>query len=251
MLRTTPAGEGSALDIGGTRARIYAFKKGQVVESSEIRLPARLPQEEDAAWGERRVLAIAEMVSHWAGPLSRGRLPTACAGRKDEARESVILSFYGSPLPGLVRTVRKHTGVDCGPLFDDDVCAGWGHLASPRGGLQADSPNSMLLTAGTGLAECLWVEGDFLLKGTYPRLAELGVEDFLRAEGWRNGDLPLEPLRELLQARSGLAQFERLVLSGRFAGVEGWPARLESVEVVVAPLEEAPALGALTLSQRA
>lgn len=240
---------GSALDIGGTRARIYAFHDGAILQCRELWLPERQTKENDQDWGARRVSAIAELVSQWTGPVPEGRLPTACAGRKDPEQGSVILSFYGSPLPNLVRTVRERTGLDCGPLLDDDVCAGWGHLASPRGGLRPESPDTMLLTAGTGLAECLWVSGTFLVKGSYPRLAELGLEDSLRTQAWRDGELPLEALGKLVEARASLARFERVVLSGRFAGAHGWPAQIGRAELVVAPLEEAPALGALSLSQ--
>lgn len=238
------------MDIGGTRARIYAFEDGAVVDRSEMWLPEQQSGETPEGWGERRVDAIADLVARWTGPVVGGRLPTACAGRKDEAKSSVVLSFYGSPLPSLVQTVQARTGLDCGPLFDDDVCAGWGHLASPSGGLEPTSSDTILLTAGTGLAESLWVDGEFLVKGSYPRLAELGLEDSLRAEGWRGGELPLLALEQLLQARASLGRFSRLVLSGRFAGVDGWPSSLGGAELSVAPLEEAPALGALMLSRQ-
>ena len=237
----------SSMDIGGTRARIYAFEEGAVINRSEMRLPERQDGDTPESWGKRRVDAVAELVARWTGPVVNGRLPTACAGRKDDSKESVVLSFYGSPLPSLVATIRARTGIDCGPLLDDDVCAGWGHLASARGGIEVDSPDTVLLTAGTGLAESLWVRGEFLTKGTYPRLSDLGLEDSLRAEGWRGGELPLAPLEQLIQARASLGDFTRVVLSGRFAGVNGWPPNLGSVELVVAPLEEAPALGALAL----
>ena len=238
------------MDIGGTRARIYAFDDGTVVDRSEMLLPQRRSGETLEGWGVRRVTAIAELVVGWTGPVVGARLPTACAGRKDEARSSVVLSFYGSPLPSLVQTIRSQTGLDCGPLFDDDVCAGWGHLASPSGGLEPTSPDTILLTAGTGLAESLWVDGEFLVKGSYPGLAELNLEDSLRADGWRGGDLPLLALEQLLHARASLGRFSRLVLSGRFAGVDGWSPSLGGAELLVAPLEEAPALGALVLSRQ-
>jgi hypothetical protein len=242
-------GFASALDIGGTRARLYAIEQWQVKQKDEISLPQRLEKESLEDWGQRRVHAIADLISRWSGPLPGGLLPTACAGRKDQACESVVLSFYGSPLPDLVGKVREQTGVSLGRLLDDDVCAGWGHLVSPEGGLCQDSPDTILLTAGTGLAECLWVGSEFVEKGTFPRLAELGVEDSLRAEGWRDTGLPVEGLERLLLARSPLGSFQRMVLSGRFAGVSGWPGRLASgVELIVCPLEEAPALGALALS---
>ena len=195
--------------------------------------------------------AIADFVGQWRGEGGEAVLPTACAGRKDEARESVTLSFYASPLPGLVPLVQERTGVHLGPLFDDDVCAGWGHLESPLGGLARDSGDTILLTAGTGLAESLWVAGTFLAKGTYPRLAELGLEDPLRAEAWRDGALPLSALQSVLESRLPLGRFERIVLSGRFAGPGlDWPDRLSGgAELRVCPLEEAPALGALVLSR--
>lgn len=240
--------DGSALDIGGTRARLYLFCSGQVKAKSEICLPERRVGEAEQSWGARRVDAIADLVRGWPGGAQEWKLPTACAGRKDEARESVVLSYYGSPLPALVPTVKARTGVDLGPLLDDDVCSGWGHLVSPGGGLEQTSPDTILLTAGTGLAECLWVNGAFLAKQTYPRLAQLGVEDRLRAESWRGRELPVEALEDLLKARSTLGCFRRVVLSGRFAGVSGWPDELAGgVALAVCALEEAPAAGALAL----
>jgi hypothetical protein len=242
--------DGSALDIGGTRARLYTFQKGEVTSRAEIWLPPRNQGESDLQWGQRRVEAITELVAAWSGADRGLRLPTACAGRKDPERGSVVLSFYGSPLPELVTTVESRTGVDLGPLLDDDVCAGWGHLASPRGGVQSSSPDTLVLTAGTGLAESLWVNGTFLDKQSYPRLSELGVEERLRAEAWRERELPLSALQDLVKARAGLGSFQRVVLSGRFAGVSGWPERLsEGISLQACPLEEAPALGALALAR--
>jgi hypothetical protein len=240
----------SALDIGGTRARIYSFDQGLVQTKSEIELPLRQPEEALEAWGARRVLAIAALIGAWTGPLPDSKLPAACAGRKDSKRESVVESYYASPLPDLVPIVFQETGIFLGPLLDDDVCAGWGHLISPHGGLSLDSPDTVLLTAGTGLAECLWVGGRFLVKGTYPRLADLGLEAPLRAEAWRDKAPPLDALKNLWKARSPLGDFRRIVLSGRFATASlTWPARIaDGVELVVSRLEEAPALGAMELS---
>jgi hypothetical protein len=245
---------GNALDIGGSRARLYRFEQGQVQSCQEIWLPPRQEGEDPLSWGGRRVVAIAELVAS-CQPATLGKtLPTACAGRKDAERNSVILSFYGSPLPDLVLQVADRTGIQLGPLLDDDVCAGWGHLASPRGGLRTGSPDTVLLTAGTGVAECLWVGGSFLPKESYPRLADLDLEAALRAEAWRHAELPLEALARVLQERAKWGDFRRLVLSGRFAadlGARSWPEQLGQAEVLVQPLPEAPALGALALTRRA
>lgn len=241
----------SALDVGGSRARVYEIDHGEVVASCEIWLPQKEAGEPDEDWGQRRVEAIAGLVESWGGEMPERRLPTACAGRKDPQRGSVTLSFYASPLPALVSRVKARTGILLGPLYDDDVCAGWGHLASPRGGLSPQSGDTILLTAGTGLAECLWVDGDFLPKGSYPPVAELGLEERLRADGWKDGDLPLEPLTALLQARGQLGRFSRVVLSGRFTQRYDWPTELLSgVSLSLCPLDEAPALGALALQRK-
>ncbi len=219
------------------------------VRVHEIWLPSREPEEADLIWGARRVEAICQLIKEHFDDSHSQRLPTSCAGRKDEEKRSVVLSFYGSPLPDLVGAVEGACGVQIGELLDDDVCAGWGHLTSPNGGLTSDSPDTVLLTAGTGLAECLWVNGGFLPKASYPRAAEFDLEAPLRAEAWRDGPIPLQALQELLERRRTLAPFERLVLSGRFAtsGLE-WPEQLaDGTPIVVCPLEEAPALGALTL----
>lgn len=240
---------GQALDIGGSRARLYLFADAMAVQRSEIWLPAREEQESELDWGRRRVEAIADFVRQNFEP-SQPTLPTSCAGRKDEKRGSVTLSFYGSPLPDLVAAVRKACEVDLGELYDDDVCAGWGHLVSPRGGLSQQAPPTVLLTAGTGLAECLWVGGEFIPKGSYTHAAEYGLEAPLRAAAWKDGELPLEALQRLLAHRREIAPFKRLVLSGRFAehGLS-WPERLpDGSRLSVCPLEEAPALGALSLS---
>lgn len=249
MLKPSTMLSGSALDIGGTRARLYHVQDGAVLRRSEIWLPEREAGEDDLTWGARRVQAIAGLVAGWNGPALKGAIPTACAGRKDEARTSVVLSFYASPLPDLVPYVKANTGIDLGPLYDDDVCAGWGHLVA--GHLGPDSPATVVLTAGTGVAESLWVGGSFLQKGSYPRLSDLGLEDLLRTQAWRDSALPLEALEQAVEARQALAPFSRLILSGRFAQRDGWPERLGDgrVGLLVRPLEEAPALGALALSR--
>ncbi len=242
---------GTALDIGGTRARLMRFEDSEVVVQMELWLPQRDGTEPTSRWGHRRVEAIAEWLSGWAFLDQDEQVATACAGRKDSRRGSVVESTYASPLPDLVKTVRERTGREIGPLFDDDVCAGWGHLQSPKGGVAPKSTPTILLTAGTGLAESLWVDGTFLTKGTYPRVNELGLEEALRAEAWRAGQLPLEALREVVKARQVLAPFQRMVLSGRFAAPElhkAWPTELDSgIALEVCPLEEGPALGALVL----
>lgn len=241
---------GNALDIGGSRARLYLFEGGLVARQAEIWLPARESEGESyLAWGERRVQAIANFIADQRQHENLSVLPTSCAGRKDEEKRSVTLSFYGSPLPDLVGAVQRECDVQIGPLLDDDVCAGWGHLASPRGGIEQHSPDSLLLTAGTGLAECLWVNCEFLPKDTYPRAVEFGLEAPLRAEAWRGGPLPLKALQELIAKRRTIANFQRIVLSGRFAAPElTWPEHLDDgTEIAVHPLEEAPALGALAL----
>lgn len=243
---------GQALDIGGSRARLYLFEEGSVVRVHQIWLPDKEPGEVDLVWGARRVEAICQLITEHFDRSHSLTLPTSCAGRKDEEKRSVVLSFYGSPLPDLVGAVERACGVQIGELLDDDICAGWGHLASPNGGLTSDSPDTVLLTAGTGLAECLWVGGEFLPKASYPRAAELGLEAPLRAQAWRDGPLPLQALQELLERRRTLAPFERLVLSGRFAASElDWPEQLaDGTPLVVRPLEEAPALGALTFPRQ-
>lgn len=243
---------GTALDIGGTRARLVRFQESVLDRQMELWLPGRAGAESPLDWGRRRVAAIARWLATWEFTDQDERVATACAGRKDPERKSVVESTYASPLPDLVETVREHTGREIGPLFDDDVCAGWGHLYSSRGGLETDSVPTVLLTAGTGLAECLWVDGAFLTKGSYPRVAELGLEDALRAESWRSGELPVDALSRLLEARQALAPFRRLVLSGRFAEpnfLHRWPKEIgQEISLEVCPLGEAPALGALALS---
>lgn len=242
---------GTALDIGGTRARLLRFEASVVTGQSELWLPKRDEGESVLQWGHRRVEAIVELLSGWQFLDPDEQVATSCAGRKDAERESVTESNYASPLPNLVKLVRKSTGREIGPLFDDDVCAGWGHLQSPIGGLNPTSGPTILLTAGTGLAESLWVDGKFLAKGTYPRVYELGLEEALRTDAWRAAALPLEALRDLVKARAALAPFQRIVLSGRFAApdlLQVWPKELmPGVDLEVYPLEEGPALGALVL----
>lgn len=240
---------GAALDIGGSRVRLYRFFAGQPQKLQEAWLPERLPQEELLSWGQRRVQAITGFVGqHVAG---EDALPTACAGLKDATRGSVVKSTFACPLPCLVDTVRELCAVNLGPLYDDDVCAGWGHLASPRGGLGADQPPTILLTAGTGVAEVLFADGQILAKGSYPRFAELGLEEALRASSWRDRELPLKALEQLVRVRASIAPFKRLVLSGRFADsavFDTWPSALgQEITLEVCALDEAPALGALAL----
>lgn len=234
--------DGFALDIGGSWARWYHFQESVVVESDRERLEGS---------GSERIEAICRLLLRWEYPECY--LPTACAGRKDGKRVEVTASHFAQPLPGLCAEVNEGAGVWLGPLWDDDVCAGWGHLASPRGGLREESPNTLLLTGGTGLAECLWVEGKFLLKGTYPGPAELGLESCLRAEAWRRPRTAEVALRQLLEARQEF-NLERVLLSGKLAEIPELDlARVREqlkIEVERVPLEEAPGLGALYLTQR-
>lgn len=233
---------GLALDIGGSWARLYRFEKG-VVRSVE-----RLALSGD---GASRVKAVATLVG--SVPGVGAALPTACAGIKDEKRTEVVTSHFSTPLPQLCAKVLELTGVCLSPLLDDDVCAGWGHLCSPVGGLTQSSPNTLLLTGGTGVAENLWVQGTFLRKGSYPNCFELGLEGSLRAEAWRASGTAVDALRSLLEQRR-CYDIERVVLSGRLAELP----QLDSSELSQAlgcvtelvSLPEAPALGALACSMQ-
>lgn len=241
------------MDIGGTRARIYEMYEGRRKERLEIDLPIidrGLSEEQNSS---RRVLAISRLVRYFTSAKKVDRVATACAGRKDAERGSVTLIHYAVPLPGLVETVKSETGTDIGPLFDDDVAAAWGHLVSPKSPLQNESPNTLLLTAGTGLAEAHWVDGDFVDKMEYPRAAEYGLESRLRGEGWRESGNPCGALTELVELRRGLYPFQQLILSGRFIHMDRrcLPELRETLkmDVHLVELPEAPALGALHLLQ--
>lgn len=233
--------DGRALDIGGTWARLYRFTDGRVAEVERVRLEGD---------GNHRVAQISELVAG----LGPGGLPTACAGRKNSQRSEVLESNFSEPLVGLCAQVASATGVRLGPLYDDDTCAGWGHLCSPGGGLKASSPNTLVLTAGTGVAENLWVDGRFLEKGTYPSVSQLGLETALRAEAWRAFEVAASGLMELLEARAALATLKRVVLSGRLAELSPIQVRRLGLAlrcpVEVSSLPEAPALGALVLASR-
>ncbi len=251
-LKLAPVAKRSAMDIGGTRVRIYEFQGAEVLKFAEIDLPLAEPNEDAQAWGRRRVDALCALVCGWTGECPGGRLPTACAGLKDPEQTEVLESFYGSPLPKLVDRVREQCGLEIGPLYDDDVAAARGQLDHPLGGLDRESPDTILLTAGTGVAEALWVRGQFLPKTGYPRLSALGLESELRAQAWRDTELPLRALGAVLLVRREIGDFRRLVLSGRFASASRpWPERLAWVEVAVVSLPEAPAYGALHLARGA
>ncbi len=232
--------DGFALDIGGSWARWYHFQESVVVESDRERLEGS---------GSERIEAICRLLLRH--EHQSRQVATACAGRKDKFALEIVASNFGEPMPNLCEVVAQTTGVSLGRLWDDDVSAGWGHLVSPFGGLNDSSPDTLLLTGGTGVAECLWVKGKFLPKGSYPSAAELGLESHLRAEGWRQPEQALAALQKLLKARWEFG-IERLVVSGKLAEIPELDfvrlSRTLDLDVERVRLEEAPALGALHLS---
>lgn len=241
------------MDIGGTRARIYEFFDGTLASQLEIDLPridSSLSEQEN---GSRRVRAISRLVSYFAADRPISQIATACAGRKDVSRKEVTLLNFAVPLPDLADVVQTETGKTIGPLFDDDVAAAWGHYVSPQSPLGVNGLNTILLTAGTGLAEAHWVEGQFIDKTTYPRASELGLEVKLRAEGWRESGDPTESLVELVETRRQSYPLEQLILSGRFTHMDSGclPKLAEKLgmEIHLIELPEAPALGAVHMLQ--
>ena len=164
------------MDIGGTKARIYEFQAGRRFAQLEIELPpidSRVSEHEN---GKRRVEAISRLVKYFASERQVPRVATACAGLKDPDRTSVTLLHFGVPLPNLTQSVAEETGTSIGPLYDDDVAAAWGHLVSPISPLGTEPLNTLILTAGTGLAEAHWIDGRFVDKKSYPSASELGLE---------------------------------------------------------------------------
>lgn len=241
------------MDIGGTKARIYEFAGGCRLDQLEIDLPridSGLSTEEN---GRRRVKAISRLVTYFAADRSVQRVATACAGLKDPERTSVTLLNFAVPLPDLTACVKKETGTEIGPLFDDDVAAAWGHFVSDKSPLGTEPLNTILLTAGTGLAEAHWIDGRFVDKRTYPRASEYGLESKLRAEGWRHDGNPFQALVDLVEKRRELYPLEQMILSGRFIHMDrSCLARLSDslqMKVSLVELPEAPALGALHLLQ--
>lgn len=241
------------MDIGGTRARIYEFLEGTLAGQLEIDLPridSSLSVEENS---DRRVRAISRLVNYFASDRQVSRIATACAGRKDADRRGVTLLNFAVPLPNLADEVLKETGKSIGPLYDDDVAAAWGHYVSPASPLGSNGLNTILLTAGTGLAEAHFIDGEFIDKNTYPRANDLGYEVLLRAEGWRESGNPCQALIELVELRRKLYPLEQLILSGRFLHMDRTclPLLKErlGLEVHLVELPEAPALGALHLLQ--
>lgn len=241
------------MDIGGTRARIYEFLEGNRLDQLEIELPLIDSTLTEVENGARRVKAISRLVSYFGSKREVERVATACAGKKDEKRTGVTLLHFAVPLPDLTTTVQAQTGTDIGPLYDDDVAAAWGHIASSKSPLNTESGNTILLTTGTGLAEAHWVNGEFVDKNTYPRASEYGLEEKLRAEGWRYTGDPNEALCELVALRRELYPFEQMILSGRFVHMNrDCVSTLEErlgMRVHLVDLPEAPALGALQMSQ--
>jgi len=244
---------GVCMDIGGTRARIYEFQGGRRAAQLEIELPLIDRAVSEQENGKRRIEAISRLVKYFAGGRKVPRVATACAGLKDPERTSVTLLHFGVPLPDLAQSVERATGATIGPLYDDDVAAAWGHLVSPDSPLKEDSPNTILLTAGTGLAEAHWVDGRFVDKKNYPRASELGLEQFLRADGWKEDGNPSQAIGELVAARRQLYPLRQLILSGRFVHMDRHclPLLEEALKmkVYLVELPEAPALGALHLLQ--
>lgn len=244
---------GVCMDIGGTKARIYEFQAGRRFAQLEIELPpidGRVSQEEN---GKRRVDAISRLVKYFASEREVPRVATACAGLKDPERTSVTLLHFGVPLPNLTQSVAEATGTSIGPLYDDDVAAAWGHLVSPVSPLGNEPLNTLILTAGTGLAEAHWIDGEFVDKKSYPRASELGLEQRLRAAAWKENGNPFQAICELVEARRKLYPLQQLILSGRFVHMDrNCLPRLEEtlgLKVHLVDLPEAPALGALQLLQ--
>lgn len=241
------------MDIGGTRARIYEFFEGCRLDQLEIELPLIDSSLSEVENGERRVKAISRLVSYFGSKHDVARVATACAGMKNEERTGVTLLNFAVPLPALTTTVQAQTGTDIGPLYDDDVAAAWGHIASPQSPLSLESCNTILLTTGTGLAEAHWVDGQFVDKETYPRASEYGLEEKLRGEGWRYTGDPNEALCQLVSLRRERYPLEQMILSGRFVHMNrdcvGSLEERLNMKVQLVDLPEAPALGALQLSQ--
>jgi hypothetical protein len=244
---------GVCMDIGGTKARIYEFQEGERFAQLEIELPAvdtRVSEEEN---GKRRVEAISRLVKYFASKRKVPRVATACAGLKDSDRTSVTLLHFAVPLPNLTQSVEAATGTSIGPLYDDDVAAAWGHIVSPKSPLATNQLNTLILTAGTGLAEAHWIDGEFVDKKTYPRASELGLEQLLRAAAWKDDGNPFEALCEIVAARRELYPIEQLILAGRFVHIDrNCLPRLEEalqLKAHLVDLPEAPALGALHLLQ--
>lgn len=245
--------DGYCMDIGGTSARIYEVCDSVCVRTGSVTLPLcnAYSCEEEASVA--RTEAIAELVSDFSIPDSVRSVPTACAGLKNAERTGVVLLYFAVPLPHLAEVIKERTGIWTAPLYDDDVAACWGHVASPRSPLAKGPENALVLTAGTGLAEAHWVEGTLVDKDTYPRARDLGLEERLRADGWRDTGDPTEALKALFEARSRLYRLERVILSGRFVHLSDeivcrLPEHL-GVPVDLVDLPEAPALGALYLLQ--
>ena len=240
------------MDIGGTRARIYEFEGGLKREQLEIELPLVDEALTESENSERRVKAISRLVSYFSSERQLSKVATACAGLKNESKTGVTLLHFGVPLPNLASEVKVQTGADIGPLYDDDIAAAWGHLASSVSPLGNDGFNTILLTAGTGLAEAHWVNGGFVDKASYPRASTYGLETKLRGEGWRTTGDPSEALCELVEKRRELYKLDSLILSGRFVHMNrdciGKLKDILKIEVHLVDLPEAPAIGALKLS---
>lgn len=241
------------MDIGGTRARIYEFENGARRDQLEIDLPvidSKLTVLENS---HKRVKAISRLVSYFTSKREVSRIATACAGLKDDDRTSVTVLNFAVPLPDLTKAVEEATGTTIGPLFDDDVAAAWGHLVSPRSPLGDKPQNTILLTAGTGLAEAHWIDGQFVDKKSYPRASEFGLEKRLRGEGWKNTGNPCDALCELVEIRRKEYPLDLLILGGRFVHMDrdGLPYLREKLrmDVQLVELPEAPALGALKMLQ--
>lgn len=244
---------GYCMDIGGTRARIYEFEDGRRRDQLEIELPVVDTKLSTGENSKKRVEAISRLVSYFTSKRKVSRIATACAGLKDANRTSVTLLNFAVPLPELTTSVEAETGTRIGPLFDDDVAAAWGHLVSTESPLGEKPVNTILLTAGTGLAEAHWINGEFVDKKSYPRASHYGLEAKLRGEGWRSTGNPCEALCELVRLRRELYPLELLILSGRFVHMDRdcLPYLREklSMDVQLVELPEAPALGALKMLQ--
>ena len=156
-------------------------------------------------------------------------------GLKTEDGRGIARMLNGPAIPDYLDRLEERLDISVARLWSDGFASGVGEEVA---GLFRDVQNAYYLGGGTGIAECLKLDGRVraLDELELPRAWELGFEDTARDAA---------ALAELIRLRiDAVGRLDRVVLGQHFAGV----APLADLPVVASQLREAPGLGAAALA---
>lgn len=156
-------------------------------------------------------------------------------GLKTEDGRGIARMVNGPAIPDYLDRLEERLGISVARLWSDGFASGVGEEVA---GLFRGVRNAYYLGGGTGIAECLKLDGRVraLDELELPRAWELGFEGRRRDAA---------ALIELIRLRiDAVGRFDRVVLGQHFAGVGPLP----DLPVVSSRLREAPGLGAAALA---